>query len=58
MENWRNFPVRSSMQAICFQVILKAVFGLENGSRYQELTRLLTQRLVGSIKSLGTLNAQ
>jgi unspecific monooxygenase len=41
------FSIRSSMQAISFQVILKAVFGLEDGVRYQELTRLLTQRLEG-----------
>ena len=42
------FSVRSSMQAISFQVILKAVFGLEDGPRYQELTQLLTQRLEGA----------
>ncbi|MGD1910266.1 MAG: cytochrome P450 [Rivularia sp. (in: cyanobacteria)] len=40
--------IRSSMQGISFQVILKAVFGLEDGVRYQELTRLLTQRLEGA----------
>ena len=43
-----TFSVRSSMQAISFQVILKAVFGLEDGPRYQELTQLLTQRLEGA----------
>ncbi|MDJ0572903.1 MAG: cytochrome P450 [Pleurocapsa sp. MO_192.B19] len=42
------FSVRSSMQAISFQVILKAVFGLEDGSCYQKLTQLLTQRLEGA----------
>ena len=44
----QTFCVRSSMQAISFQVILKAVFGLEDGVRYQEITRLLTQRLEGT----------
>ncbi len=42
-----TFCIRSSMQAISFQVILKAVFGLEDGVRYQLLTQLLTQRLEG-----------
>ena len=36
------FSVRSSMQAISFQVILKAVFGLEEGSRYEQLEERLT----------------
>jgi len=40
------FSVRSSMQAISFQVILKAVFGLKEGSRYEKLQELL----------IGTLN--
>jgi unspecific monooxygenase len=39
------FSVRSSMQAISFEVILKAVFGLEEGSRYEKLQELLTARL-------------
>ncbi len=39
------FSVRSSMQEISFQVILKAVFGLEDGCRYQQLKQLLTARL-------------
>jgi unspecific monooxygenase len=39
------FSVRSSMQAISFQVILKAVFGLEDGSRYEKLQELLIARL-------------
>lgn len=43
-----TFPIRSSMQDITFEVILKTVFGLEEGSRYQELTKLLTQRLEGT----------
>ena len=39
------FAVRSSMQAISFQVILKAVFGLEEGSRYEQLQERLTALL-------------
>jgi unspecific monooxygenase len=42
---WRigePFSVRSSMQEISFKVILKAVFGLEEGSRYDQLKQLLT----------------
>ncbi len=39
------FSVRSSMQAISFQVILKAVFGLEEGPRYEKLQELLTEIL-------------
>ncbi len=31
------FPVLPSMQAISFEIILKAVFGLEDGDRYQTL---------------------
>ena len=51
MSRWeigKPFCVRSSMQAISFQVILKAVFGLQDGVRYQQLTQLLTQRLEGA----------
>jgi unspecific monooxygenase len=44
----KPFSVRSSMQAITFQVILKAVFGLEEGPRYQQLDRLLSKRLEGT----------
>ncbi|MEM7556723.1 MAG: cytochrome P450 [Cyanobacteria bacterium P01_A01_bin.84] len=39
------FSIRSSMQAISFDVILKAVFGLEEGSRYEQLKELLISRL-------------
>ncbi|MEW6493001.1 MAG: cytochrome P450 [Cyanobacteriota bacterium] len=42
------FCVRSSMQAISFQVILKAVFGLDDGLRYQQLQQLLLTRLEGT----------
>jgi unspecific monooxygenase len=47
-ERWaigEPFSVRSSMQAISFQVILKAVFGLEEGSRYEKLQERLLTRL-------------
>ncbi|MBW4597491.1 MAG: cytochrome P450 [Brasilonema angustatum HA4187-MV1] len=36
-----SFSVLPSMQAISFQVILKAVFGLEEGARYEKLKELL-----------------
>ncbi|MEA5619247.1 cytochrome P450 [Cronbergia sp. UHCC 0137] len=44
ISNWQigeNFSVLSAMQGISFRVILKAVFGLEDGSRYDELEKLL-----------------
>ncbi len=37
----QTFTVLPSMQAISFQVILKAVFGLEDGPRYEKLNELL-----------------
>jgi unspecific monooxygenase len=40
-----RFSVRSSMQAISLRIILKAVFGLEDGSRYEKLQELLIARL-------------
>ena len=43
----KPFSMRSSTQRISFQVILKAVFGLEDGPRYQEIDRLLTMKLEG-----------
>ncbi|MEA5503609.1 cytochrome P450 [Halotia wernerae UHCC 0503] len=36
-----HFSVLPFMQEISFQVILKAVFGLEDGSRYEKLKKLL-----------------
>lgn len=42
------FSVRSAMQGITFEVILKAVFGLEDGTRYKQLQQLLTTRLDGT----------
>ena len=43
----QSFSVRSLTQAISFQVILKAVFGLEDGERYDQINKLLTKRLEG-----------
>ncbi|BAZ28506.1 cytochrome P450 [Cylindrospermum sp. NIES-4074] len=40
-QDGKPFSVLSSMQAISFRVILKAVFGLEDGPRYQKLEELL-----------------
>lgn len=37
--------VRRSMQKITMRVILQAVFGLHTGERYQQLEKLLSQRL-------------
>ncbi|WP_016949136.1 cytochrome P450 [Anabaena sp. PCC 7108] len=39
------FSVLSSMQEISFQVILKAVFGLREGNRYQKLQEILIEIL-------------
>ncbi|NES69070.1 MAG: cytochrome P450, partial [Okeania sp. SIO2D1] len=43
----KTFSIRSSTQRISFQVILKAVFGLEEGQRLQEMDQLLTTRFKG-----------
>ncbi|NER03924.1 MAG: cytochrome P450 [Okeania sp. SIO3C4] len=43
----KTFPIRSSTQRISFQVILKAVFGLKEGQRLQEIDQLLTARFEG-----------
>jgi len=37
----KTFPVRKSMQKISLRVILRAVFGLNEGTRYQQLEKLL-----------------
>lgn len=53
MSQWRigqPFSVRSSMQEISLRVILKAVFGLREGSRYEQLRQLLSS-LLESISS-------
>ena len=39
------FSVRQSMQAISLRVILRAVFGLSEGSRYQQMEELLSSML-------------
>ena len=44
MREWtigKSFSVREAMQAISMRVILGAVFGLAEGSRYQQLEKLL-----------------
>jgi cytochrome P450 family 110 len=41
----KAFPVRASMQKISLRVILRAVFGLNQGPRYQQLERLLVAML-------------
>ena len=41
----KTFPVRKSMQKISLRVILRAVFGLNEGTRYQQLERLLATML-------------
>ncbi|MFN7717026.1 MAG: cytochrome P450 [Pseudanabaenaceae cyanobacterium] len=41
----KTFNLRDVMQQISLAVILKAVFGLQDGSRYEELGKALTQLL-------------
>jgi cytochrome P450 len=43
----KPFSVRKSMQKISMRVILRAVFGLNEGTRYQQLERLLATMLDG-----------
>ncbi|MCC5626421.1 cytochrome P450 [Nostoc sp. CHAB 5715] len=50
-----TFAVLPSMQAISFQVILKAVFGLEDGPRYEKLYKLLIAILNPKIPILRTV---
>lgn len=50
-----TFSVRPSMQAISFQVILKAVFGLEDGPRYEKLKELLIEILNPKVPIFRTL---
>ncbi len=45
-ETWQNdqpFSVLSSMQIISFNVILRTVFGLEKGERYEQIRELLIE---------------
>ncbi|MEH2205148.1 MAG: cytochrome P450 [Nostoc sp.] len=50
-----TFAALPSMQAISFQVILKAVFGLEDGPRYEKLNELLIAILNPKIPILRTV---
>ncbi len=57
---WREgeaFPLHPTMQAITLEVILRAVFGLEEGKRHDELSEGLTEILsaTGSPKAVGLL---
>lgn len=48
MSQWtiaQPFNVRSSMQEISMQVILRAVFGLNEGARFQQLKQLLSSMM-------------
>jgi cytochrome P450 family 110 len=50
MSQWgggKTFPVRKSMQKISMRVILRAVFGVNEGARYQQLERLVGTMLDG-----------
>lgn len=51
MGNWQPgqpFKLRDSTQAITLRVMLRAVFGLEEGPRYQQLEHLLAELIEGS----------
>jgi len=48
VEGWPRdaaFPIRERTQAITLEVILRAVFGVEEGRRYEELREALTEML-------------
>lgn len=50
MRQWKigkTFAVRPVMQSISLQVILRAVFGLDSGQRYEQLRQVLSQMLDG-----------
>ncbi len=51
----KPFLARSAMQAISLQVMLRAVFGLEEGERYRQLQQLLSSLLELSLSSLGNI---
>jgi cytochrome P450 len=51
IERWpvgRAFPIHKPMQSITLQVILRTVFGMEEGPRFVELARVLTEMLDAS----------
>jgi cytochrome P450 family 110 len=50
-----TFAVRPVMQSISLQVILKAVFGLDSGQRYDKLQQALSQMLEGFGSPIGAM---
>ncbi|MBW4550447.1 MAG: cytochrome P450 [Aphanocapsa sp. GSE-SYN-MK-11-07L] len=50
-----RFKVRPVMQSISLQVILKAVFGLDGGQRYEQLRQALCQMLDGFGSPIGAM---
>ena len=54
---WKSFSVQKSMQKISMRVILRAVFGLNDGPRYQQLERILGTMLdkMGNLFSVSFL---
>lgn len=50
-----SFRVRPAMQSISLQVILKAVFGLDGGQRYEQLRQVLSQMLDGFGSPIGAM---
>jgi cytochrome P450 len=58
MQQWTigsRFAVRPAMQTISLQVILKAVFGLDAGERYEQLQQRLSQMLDGFSSPWGAM---
>ncbi|WP_088893777.1 cytochrome P450 [Leptolyngbya ohadii] len=56
--SWQSgtrFAVRPAMQSISLQVILRAVFGLEEGQRYEQLRLTLSRMLDGFGSPLGAM---
>jgi cytochrome P450 len=49
------FEVRPAMQSISLQVILQAVFGLEEGQRYEQLRQTMSRMLDGFGSPLGAM---
>ena len=58
MRQWtigKTFAVRPVMQSISLQVILRAVFGLDTGQRYEQLRQVLSQMLDGFGSPIGSI---
>jgi cytochrome P450 len=58
IRSWKvgtTFAVRPTMQSISLQVILRVVFGLEGGERYQQLRQSLSQMLDGFGSPVGAM---